>query len=688
MDDGSTICAETPCTRQTRASVSSAETPWRLESDDTLDRLTDLARRILKAPIALISYFTPTEQRFTSASGWPDTAPRTLDLSNSLCRIVMQGNQPIVAGSVRAHARLRLVPQRSSPAIEAYIGVPIRDPDGKPIGTLCVADHEPRDWGDEDLAILTELAASSMTRIGLRAEVRTRRRAEAALRESEARLFAMANNIPGIVFERRKTGLDSARVMVLGSSRRPRSVAPDTLDFEGGQIGAIHPEDRARAREALRRATAAETDLDLTFRVVDADGATRWLRSQSVVRHDTDGTAIWDGLCFDISDLVAARDAAESAHLAREALLVDVNHELRTPLQAIIGFSDFLKTETRPDVVAAHVQSIQGASKALLSIVNQLLDLARDDSGAAMVEMAPTNVRALAGDCLDLVAPLARAKTITARLVVEEGFPAFVLADAPKIQQVLVNLVNNAVKYTETGSITLTLAHRDGTARFTVSDTGIGIPLDKTDLLFQRFSRIDPNQRSMRGTGLGLAIAKQLVERMGGTIGVFANPDRGSTFWFELRAETVAQAPSGVAVTAEIAAQIDGSLGRARILIADDLDLNRQLIADMLSIEGHQIDCVNDGAAAVKAAMEKSYDLILMDMIMPVMDGIAATRAIRALPAPAGDVAIIALTAHSFKEQLESCLAAGMNATITKPMSMEALIAVVRNWTKGRSRAA
>jgi signal transduction histidine kinase/ActR/RegA family two-component response regulator len=674
MDDGSMI---------------RVETPGALESDDTLDRLTALARRILKAPIALLSTFTPTRQRLTSASGWPEGTPLLFDLSSSLCRFVMQGNAPIVAGSVREHPRLRFVAQTATPAIEAYIGVPIRDAEGVAIGTLCVCDHEPRDWGEDDLAILTELAASSMARIDLRAEVRTRQRAESALRESEARLLAMAHNIPGIMFERRKTGLESARVMVLGSSRQPHSIAPDVLEFDGGPTSTIHPDDRARAREAARRSTAAETDLDLTFRVVDGDGATRWLRSQSVVRRDTDGTAIWDGLCFDISDLVAARDAAESARVAREALLVDVNHELRTPLQAIIGFADFLKTETRPDVVAAHVQSIQGASKALLSIVNQLLDLARDESGAPTVALAPTNVRALASDCLDLVAPLAQAKTIAARLVVDEGFPPFVLADAAKIQQVLVNLVNNAIKYTDSGSITVEVAYREGQARFTVRDTGIGIPLDKTDLLFQRFSRIDPNRRSMRGTGLGLAIAKQLVESMGGTLGVLANPDRGSTFWFELRAEAVSPTSSEITVVTETAAPNEpAARGRARILIADDLDLNRQLIADMLSLEGHQIDCVNDGAAALRAATDTRYDLILMDMIMPVMDGLAATRAIRALPPPACDVAIIALTAHSFKEQLDSCIAAGMNATITKPMSMEALATVVRNWTKGRSRAA
>jgi CheY-like chemotaxis protein len=367
-------------------------------------------------------------------------------------------------------------------------------------------------------------------------------------------------------------------------------------------------------------------------------------------------------------------------------LLVDVNHELRTPLTAILGFADLLQTETRPAVVQTHATTIRDAAQSLLSIVNQLLDLASTREGAApTIDRQPTDIKALAESCHGMIAPLAAAKGIGSRLVVDSDVPGSVLADGPKIQQVLVNLLNNAIKFTETGGVILHVSAVASRVHFSVSDTGIGIADDKIDLLFQRFSRIEPLGRTTRGTGLGLAIAKRLVESMDGTIGVTSDPAQGTTFWFEVGVEMVASAALLAAVASEPAKRIASG---ARILIADDLDLNRKLIADMLSLEGHEVDCVCDGAAAVKAVMAQSYDLVLMDMIMPVMDGIAATRAIRALPSPACDVPIIALTAHSFKEQLDSCLAAGMDATLTKPMSLDVLSATVRSWTQGRSQAA
>jgi signal transduction histidine kinase/ActR/RegA family two-component response regulator len=494
----------------------------------------------------------------------------------------------------------------------------------------------------------------------------------------------VADNVPGLVFERRKTGLASWSYTFFGSSREHLVEIWESALDDGGALAFIHPEDRDRVQDALQRSTIAESDLDLTFRTSTPNEVIRWLRSRSVVRHDAEGTAIWDGLCFDITDLMAAREAAEAARIAKDALLVDVNHELRAPLQAILGFADILQTETRPEVVQAHAGTIRDAAQGLLSIVNQLLDLAGTQEGITpTIDRQPTDIKALAESCHSMVAPLASAKDIGSRLIVDSAVPVCVLADGPKIQQVLVNLLNNAIKFTETGAVTLHVSAVAGRLKFSVSDTGIGIADDKMDLLFQRFSRIEPDDRATRGTGLGLAIAKRLVEAMDGTIGVSRDPAPGTTFWFELEAEAIAD--TSLAVAADSPRR---SAGGASILIADDLDLNRKLIADMLSLEGHEVDCVCDGAAALKAVTVGHYDLVLMDMIMPVMDGIAATRAIRALPAPACDVPIIALTAHSFKEQLDSCLAAGMDATLTKPMSLDLLTATVRSWTQGRSQAA
>jgi signal transduction histidine kinase/CheY-like chemotaxis protein len=667
-------------------SKTNVERLWALASSEALDRLTDAACRALGAPAALISYFTPGQQHIRSAS-MASGAPadeRLIDLQYSMCRHVIESDEPLLANSVHDHDILSQVLQNGADPIEAYIGVPIRNARGEAVGTLCVYDHRQRQWGDTELALLTELAGAGIAQIERTAEVALRRQAETALAQSEARLAAMASTVPGLIFERRKTGPASWHYTFFGTSRE--HLAGIRERASNGPLDIVHPDDRERVLDALGRSTIAETDLELTFRAAADGDAVRWLRSQSVVRHDAEGTAIWDGLCFDISDLMAAHEIAEASRIAKDALLVDVNHELRTPLQAILGFADLLQAETRPDVVQAHAATIRDAAQSLLAIVNQLLERASTREGiVSAVDRQPIDIKQLAAACHGMIAPLAAAKGIRSRLRVESDVPPAVLADGPKIQQVLVNLLNNAIKFTETGGVDLRVAWAAGRFRFSVSDTGIGIAEDQVDRLFQRFSQIEPDGHSTGGTGLGLAIAKQLVESMDGTIGVSSNPSRGTTFWFELDAKPPVQAPPDAAVVSELSTRVASS---GLILIADDLDLNRKLIADMLSLDGHEVDCVCDGAAAVRAVATRNYDLVLMDMIMPVMDGIAATRAIRALPSPACEVPIIALTAHTFKEQLDTCLEAGMDATLTKPMSLDALAAAVRSWTHGRSKAA
>lgn len=661
---------------------------WALASKDALNRLTEAACRTLHAPAAMLSYFSDDQQHVHSASG-PSGRPadkRSIDLQFSMCRFVIESNEPVLANSIQDHDVLSQVRQDETTLIEAYVGVPIRNASGEAVGTLCVYDHRQREWGEPEIALLTELAGSGIAQIERTAEAASRRKVETALSDSQARLAAVADSAPGLIFERRKIGPADWTYTFFGSSREHLAGIRDSASGTIGAFEFIHVEDRDRVLDALQRSTIAETNLDLTFRVAPPGETIRWLRSQSIVRHDTDGTAIWDGLCFDISDLMAAREAAETARVAKDTLLVNVNHELRTPLQAILGFAELLQTETRPEVVQTHAATIRDAAQSLLSIVNQLLDLASTQEGVApSVVLQPTDIRAVVESCHSMVAPLAAAKGIGSRLVFDADVPAAVLADGPKIQQVLVNLLNNAIKYTEVGAVVLHVSRAAGRLHFSVSDTGIGIADDKIDLLFQRFSRIAPDSRAARGTGLGLAIAKELVESMHGTIGVTQEPSQGTTFWFEIATEILVEAQSPLTIALEPFKRLSRG---ARILIADDLDLNRKLLADMLSLEGHDVDCVCDGAEAVRAVACHSYDLVLMDMIMPVMDGLAATRAIRALPVPICDIPIIALTAHSFKEQLDSCLAAGMDATLTKPMSLDVLTATVRSWTQGRSQAA
>lgn len=338
------------------------------------------------------------------------------------------------------------------------------------VAALVVVDEDTRSWSDEDVALLRDIAATLTATLRLTEDLKRHR--------------AVVDNVPGLIFERRKAGVADARYTFLGSGKSALPVLRELL--ERGSVERewhfVHPDDRAMLRDAMRASVEGESDLNVTFRTEDLEGRTRWVRSEAAVRREADGTAVWSGLCLDVTDVLSRSSdgpSVSSNDLALSALPV-------------------------PPVTAA-----------------------------------------------------------------------------------------------------------------------------------------SPEETTSRDT-----------------------PSQG---------ETVPDAD-------------DASM--LHILLADDLDLNRRLICDMLSLDGYKVDSVADGAAAVEAVKGKSYDLVLMDMIMPGMDGMDATRAIRALPAPTCDVPIVALTAHSFREQLDNCLHAGMNATLTKPMSFEALSQAVSVWARSRRRAA
>jgi CheY-like chemotaxis protein/HPt (histidine-containing phosphotransfer) domain-containing protein len=259
--------------------------------------------------------------------------------------------------------------------------------------------------------------------------------------------------------------------------------------------------------------------------------------------------------------------------------------------------------------------------------------------------------------------------------------PPLLLGDEPRLRQILLNLLNNAVKFTSDGYVSLAVRHQGSSAAgerilFTVTDTGIGIPSDKTDRLFKRFSQVDGSiKREFGGTGLGLAISQRLVSLMGGEIGVESEEGSGSTFWFCVTLRKALSAPErrqGAALPA---------LAPAKILVVEDLEVNQEIVESVLRAAGHDVDVVCDGAEALMAVQAKDYDVVLMDVQMPVMDGVSATKAIRALPGAVSRVPIVAMTANVLPQQIGAFKQAGMNDHVSKPFKREELFAALARWT-------
>jgi len=370
------------------------------------------------------------------------------------------------------------------------------------------------------------------------------------------------------------------------------------------------------------------------------------------------------------------RDRAESAARATSEFLANMSHELRTPLTAIIGVSDMLLGGQQSPERQRHFMEMQrSAGQGLLDVISDILDFSKIEAGQIDIETAPFSLREIAQTCANLVSDQAERKGLTVTAVVADDIHDWVLGDAARLRQILLNLVANAVKFTPVGSVRLTVdrvSSMADTVRFAVTDTGIGIRAENLTTLFQRFAQADSSTtRRFGGTGLGLAISQRLVSLMGGDIDVSSEPGRGSTFAFAINL------PSCPAAIPAPERSFLESTTAYRILLAEDNALNRELIKAMLQQAGHVVMTVNDGAETVRIAVRNSFDAILMDVQMPEMDGYAAARAIRQALQDTPPVPIIALTANALAGEAERCIAAGMDMHIPKPVNWQDLFAAI-----------
>ncbi|WP_284616511.1 ATP-binding protein [Aquabacterium humicola] len=376
-------------------------------------------------------------------------------------------------------------------------------------------------------------------------------------------------------------------------------------------------------------------------------------------------------------ELRDARIEAEAASHAKSEFLADMSHELRTPLHGLLGMLALLRQpQADPAQSAAWLQTADESAAHLLRLLDDILDLAKLESGTLALAPQVVDLPALLQEVQALMLPQATAKGLALELRMDERLPTHVRLDPTRTRQVLYNLLNNAIKFSERGSIVLGCRARsteDGQRQleFDVTDSGIGMDPTTVDRLFQRFTRADdPLVRRQGGTGLGLAISRNLAQLMDGELLVRSMPGAGSVFSFHcplVPAAAVQPAP----------APADAAhAGGLRVLVAEDHPVNRLYLGALLERLGHHGHQVGNGLEAVQAMREQPFDLVLMDVHMPVMDGVTATEAIRALPAPASRIPIIALTADVFADTRERCLRAGIDEVMTKPVSLEALSAL------------
>jgi signal transduction histidine kinase/HAMP domain-containing protein len=538
------------------------------------------------------------------------------------------------------------------------------------------------------------------------------------------RLRGMAETVPGVVYQLRLTQDGQFSFAYISEAVK------DYFNLSGAklELGAepwfeqIAEADRTLVRESLLASARSLAPWQQEFRAHQDDGSERWIYGNAIAQLEPAGSVLWHGFLTDIShqrrdalelvryrlhleelveartaELAEATKAAQAASLAKSAFLANMSHEIRTPMNAIIGLTYLVQSDSTEPAQQVRLQKVADAAEHLLSIINNVLDFSKIEAGKMQLEHADFSVSQLLDNVSSMLAHRASVKGLRVEVAVGAVLATQTLVgDAQHISEILLNFAGNAVKFTDTGFVKLsaTIEADLGSAlklRFEVQDSGIGISQEAQAKLFQDFEQADSSTtRRYGGTGLGLAICRRLATLMQGEVGVQSSPGVGSRFWFTLQLDK-----SKGAALALAAPQVSRSTAArdlllpfkgTRVLLAEDNAVNQEVAVAMLGSAGLVVDVAGDGQEALRMAGEYDYALILMDVQMPLMDGLTATRAIRGSP-NGRHTPILAMTANAFAEERQRCLDAGMNDHVAKPVVAEQLFTTLHLWLSRSAKA-
>jgi PAS domain S-box-containing protein len=507
-------------------------------------------------------------------------------------------------------------------------------------------------------------------------DISSRLQMEQALKENEAKFRSLIGNIPGAAY--RCLYSENWEMVFISDAIESISGYPASdfmlPDPKRSWMDGIHPEDKSQ----LQALEFFQHSFQLEYRVIHRNGSVHWVLEQGEAVRNQTGEIVWiDGFIMDISqrkqmevELLEAKNKAELAAESRSAFLANMSHEIRTPMNAIIGFSDLLMSSPLSAEQKKHLATIHGSAHSLLHLLNDILDSAKLEKGKLELELQDFSLPAVLDAVVSTLWIQARKKQLELRLELDPQLGEFYHGAPDRLRQVLTNLIGNAIKFTEQGSVLVKVAPTaQQQLKFSISDTGIGIAADRLPHIFDAFTQADASMsRRFGGTGLGTTISKQLVELMGGQISVESTEDVGSCFEFCLPLK------AGKAIVAAQQGYIP-ALPALKVLIADDIQQNLELLTLLLQRAGHQVTAVTDGIEAVQAVQQHCFDLVLMDIQMPQLDGLKACQQIRQWEQAAARpiLPIIALTASVLDEDKTAAKEAGMQGFASKPIDFAAL---------------
>jgi len=500
------------------------------------------------------------------------------------------------------------------------------------------------------------------------------------VREQEALYRLLADNSSDLIA---RYGRDSIFTYLSPSVEAMLGYRPEDLVGRKTAV-VIHPDDMDSVLQTWRNGLASGQPFSVEYRAIHRDGSIRWLEARPTIARGEDGQILdYIDTIRDVSDrheremaLAEATVAAKTATRAKADFLSNMSHEIRTPLNGVLGFADLLMKGELAGDQRHYARRIQSSARALLSIVNDILDFSRIEAGMMTIVARPLVLSDLVAEAVDLVRAAYPDPGLSITIKGARAGKDMLLGDDDRIRQILLNIVGNAAKFTDKGTVVVTWAVRKGRFRLVVKDTGPGIPADRLESVFDSFSQADASiSRNFGGTGLGLSISRSLARLMDGDITVSSRPGKGTQVTLDLPAVS---ASAGDTTASAHSAPFAAARRGVRVLVVDDVDINRELIEIGLGEAGHTVISAGSGEAALTVLKTgEAPDVILMDVQMPGMDALAATRAIRTLPGPAGRVPVIGVSANVLPEQVAACMAAGMTNHLAKPVDMDRLVEII-----------
>ena len=524
-----------------------------------------------------------------------------------------------------------------------------------------------------------------------------RKAAERTIRDSEVRWRTLTQMLPQLIWTTTPDGAADyySPQFLEFSGKRPEDL------FNQGWHSVLHPDEVDSVVERWSASVKSSQNYDVEHRIRRADGVYRWFKVRAVPTRDVDGHITrWLGSCTDITDLklaeqklLAAKEVAESANRMKDEFLANVSHEIRTPMNAILGMTEVVLASELDRSQRDQLQTVQTAGENLLEIINDLLDFSKIEAGKLILNRTPFSLHRVCQDIVRLLDVRAQDQQLQLICEIQKATPDLVLGDAGRLRQVLLNLVANGIKFTPKGRVELAvrpvghLEHDQILVEFVVHDTGIGISPEKQSSIFQAFEQADTSvTRKYGGTGLGLTIASRIVRAMGGEIQLESNIGSGSTFRFQVPFQFIRRDDSDVETSAnveppQIAAPRNGVVPHRKlnVLVAEDNRFNSQLLTQVLSARSHQLEVAEDGECALALARTGRFDLLLLDIHMPLRDGLSVARELRSWEQEQGSgrLPVIALTARDTSQIREECFAAGMDGLLQKPMRSELLFDLI-----------